>query len=558
MQEAHGDGYLSALAGGRRAFGELARGAIRSASFDLNGEWSPWYTLHKTFAGLRDAYRYTGNRTALEVETRLAAWAERTLSALDDEQIQRRLNTEFGGMSEVLADLFADTGDRRRLDLSSRFEHRAVLDPLKRGEDPLSGRHGTTQVPKLVGSLARYLIAGDRADLDAARTFWQHVVRRHTFPTGGHGKDEYFREPGRLAAIVDGRTSESCNVYNMLKLTRLRFAIEPAVEYAEFHERALFNHVLGSIDASDGAMCDMVPVGRNVRKEYQDMFRSFTCCVGSGMENHALHGLGLDSAAADRLWVTLFAPSVARGDAAGVEIERTTDFPEGASASITVTPRAPCAFRLAVRRPSWAGEGFRVTVNGEMVDRIPPPGSYVEVVRTWRAGDQVAIALPKTLRLEPYPDDPHRVVVLWGPLVLAGDLGPEPARGPEPPQAPAAPWSEAPVIVAAGRQVTEWLTPVAGRPGTFRTPAVREFAGGRREVELVPFYRLHRRTYSAAWDLLTPAEFEARRAELAAGAAARQAAGDGPIPGHGRQRGAGRVRRPAGACAVRGTQGGSG
>lgn len=260
VQDAHGDGYLSALAGGREAFAELARGEIRSASFDLNGLWSPWYTLHKTFAGLRDAYRHAGNRTALEVEIRFAQWAERILSRLNDDQIQRMLNTEFGGMNEVLADLYADTKDGRWLALSRRFEHWAVLDPLKRREDPLDSLHGNTQVPKLIGSAARYVYAGDEPDRVAAQFFWDRVVRHHTFATGGHGKDEYFRTPDRLGDIIDGRTAETCNIYNMLKLTRMLFALEPDVAYAEFHERALFNHILGSIDSGDGSVCYMVPV----------------------------------------------------------------------------------------------------------------------------------------------------------------------------------------------------------------------------------------------------------------------------------------------------------
>src|SRR5204863_942027 len=150
VQDKNGDGYLSALAGGREAFAALSKGTIRSASFDLNGLWSPWYTLHKTFAGLRDAYRYAGNGTALDVEAKFAGWAERILSGLDDSQIQRMLNTEFGGMNEVLADLYADTGDRRWLALSHKFDHHAVLDPLVRGDDPLAGLHGNTQVPKLL------------------------------------------------------------------------------------------------------------------------------------------------------------------------------------------------------------------------------------------------------------------------------------------------------------------------------------------------------------------------------------------------------------------------
>jgi DUF1680 family protein len=188
-------------------------------------------------AGLRDAYRHTGSRQALEVNVKAAEWAEGILSKLDDEQVQKMLGTEFGGMPEVLADLYADTGEKRWLALSRRFDHRAVLDPLVAREDRLSGLHGNTNIPKLVAAAARYSYAGDPGDLAAAEFFWDRVVGHHTFATGSHGKDEHFREPGRYGEIVDGRTAESCNVYNMLKLTRRLFAIRPDVRYAEFHER---------------------------------------------------------------------------------------------------------------------------------------------------------------------------------------------------------------------------------------------------------------------------------------------------------------------------------
>jgi uncharacterized protein len=512
VQDKHGDGYLSALLGGRKAFGELSAGVIRSASFDLNGEWSPWYTLHKTYAGLRDAYRHTGNATALQVETRFAEWAEGILSKLDDGQIQQMLNTEFGGMNEVLVDLYADTGDKRWLALSQRFEHRAVLDPLKRGEDNLAGLHGNTQVPKLLGSAARHALTGDPADGAAARFFWDRVAHHHTFPTGGHGKDEYFREPGKLANIADGRTSESCNIYNMLRLTRRLFALRPEVHYAEFHERALFNHVLGSIDPKDGATCYMVPVGRNVRREYQEMLKSFTCCVGSGMESHALHALGLYYESGDRLWVNLYAPSTARWDAAGVQVEMTTDFPEGQAAALRFQAAQGKAFTLALRRPLWAGPGFTVSVNGQAVKELPKPGSYVELKRAWAAGDTVTLTLAKALHLERFGDDTARAAVMWGPLVLAGDLGPQPVREEGQPRLPAPAPADAPVLITAGRPVADWVKPVPGRPGVFRTSGV----GKEKDVELVPFHHLHRRTYSAAWDLLTPAEYEKRTAERAA------------------------------------------
>ena len=245
VQDAHGDGFAGALEGVKQAFADVSKGTIRAANFDLNGLWSPWYTLHKTYAGLRDAYRHTGNATALDVEAKFAGWAERILAGLNEAQLQQMLNTEFGGMNEVLADLYADTGDRRWLALSHKFDHRAVMDPLVRGEDRLAGLHGNTQVPKLLGHAVRYTYTGDKDDRAAAFFFWDRVVNHHTFATGGHGKDEYFREPDRLGNIIDGRTAETCNVYNMLKLTRLLFSLEPDVRYAEFQEQALFNHILG-------------------------------------------------------------------------------------------------------------------------------------------------------------------------------------------------------------------------------------------------------------------------------------------------------------------------
>jgi DUF1680 family protein len=505
VQEKNGDGYLGALAGGKERFAEVAQGNIRSGSFDLNGLWSPWYVEHKIFAGLRDAYRYTGSRTALEVEGKFADWTEGILSKLDDTQDQRMLNTEFGGMSEVLADLYADTGDRRWLNLSDRFEHRAVLDPLARQEDRLGGLHGNAQIPKLIGSLARYLYTGNAADGAAARFFWDVVVFHHSFATGGHGKDEYFGPPDKLSDRVDGRTDESCNVYNMLKLTRTLFTIHPEIKYAEFQERALFNHVLGSLDPEDGRMCYMVPVGRGVQHEYQDMLRSFTCCVGTGMENHALHGAGIYYEAGDRLWVNMYVPSTAEWKAAGGRLAMDTRFPEGESAALQLTLKSPRRFTLALRRPSWAGAGFTLKVNGKAVQSLPGPGSYVVLKRTWKSGDTVTLTLPKTLRAEPLPDNPRRVALMWGPLVLAGDLGPErPRRGGRPGQAEAAP-----VFVAAERPVADWLKPVADQPGSFRSDGV----GRDRDVDFVPFYRLHRRTYAVYWDLSTPQEWDKKAAE---------------------------------------------
>jgi DUF1680 family protein len=492
--------------------------------------------LHKTYAGLRDAYRYTGNRSALEIEVKFAEWAESVLGGLDGQQIQHMLNTEFGGMNEILVDLYADTGDERWLELSYKFEHTAFIEPLQRHQDNLARKHGNTQVPKLIGSADRFAYTGGGGDLLAAAFFWDRVVQHHSFATGGHGKDEYFGPPDQLSDRVDGRTAETCNVYNMLKLTRRLFAVRPDAHYADFLERTLFNHILASMDPEDGRTCYMVPVGRGVQHEYQNMLRSFTCCVGSGMESHALHGDGIYYESGDRLWVNLYAPSTADWSEAGVHLAVETGFPEGETATLAMTLREPKEFTLALRRPYWAADGFMVKVNGEVVsDAAETPqaeadprtrrsydwpyavSTFVDLKRTWRTGDEVEVTLPKSLRLEPLPDNDRRVSILWGPLVLAGDLGPERRRGRIEGEAVEEP-VPVPVFVADD-DVSSWVKPVGGSPLRFRSNgAGREpDADARpRDVDLVPFYRLHRRSYSTYWDVFTSDEWEQQQAEYAA------------------------------------------
>lgn len=521
VQDKHGDGYIGAQSDragtpGKTLYQQLAGGDIRSGGFDLNGMWSPWYVQHKIYAGLRDAYRQTGNRTALEVEIKFAAWAESVLAELDDDQIQKMLGTEFGGMNEILVDLYADTGDKRWLVLADKFQHQSIIEPLSRHEDILRGKHGNTLVPKVIGSLARYVYTGSSVDGAAAAFFWERVALHHSFSTGGHGRNEYFGEPDKLDPMIDGRTAETCNVYNMIKMTRTLFSLDPQIRYADFHERALFNHILGSMNSADGATCYMVPVGQSVSREYQNMQQSFTCCVGSGMESHALHADGLYYESGDTLWVNIFAPSTAVWTSAGVGLTMATSFPEGGDASLTIETKKPRAFALALRRPSWAGEGFAVKVNGAPLKDAGRPGSYVRVERTWKSGDRVEWTLPKTLRLEPLPDNSDRAAILWGPLVLAGDLGPMPERRPRgegggQPPAPA-PRPTTPILVTDKKSITEWIEPVDGKPGIFRTDGV----GRGRDVELVPFYRLPRRTYTVYWDVLTPQKWEARAADIRA------------------------------------------
>ncbi len=522
VQDAQGDGYIGALKGtervggtnrlvdGKTLFAQLARGQIRSGGFDLNGMWSPWYVQHKMFAGLRDAYHFTGNRTALDVEIKFAGWTGSIVTNLNDAQDQRMLNTEFGGMNEVLADLYADTGDKQWLALSDKFEHTSFMEPLARHEDNLGGKHENMEIPKIIGAEARYLYTGNEPAGSAANFFWDAVVFHHSFATGGAGHDEYFGPADKLNDIVAGRDAESCPVYNMLKLTRTLFAVQPDIKYADFQERAVFNHVLASIDPTNGQMCYMVPVGQGVQHEYQDMFRSFTCCVGTGMEDMGILGDGIYYESGDKLWVNLYTPSTADWKARSVKLELQTDLPDGDNVTLKLAMKSRNKFTLALRRPLWAGEGFSLTVNGQAIANLPPPDSYVEITRIWRDGDTVALVLPKQLHLEPLPDNPRRVALMWGPLVLAGDLGPANQRGGsgrrgQPPQ-------NVPVFVAAERPLADWLKPVPGQPGVFHTDGVGQPA----DVTFKPFYQLPERTYGIYWDLFTPAEWEKKSAAVAA------------------------------------------
>ena len=512
IQDAQGDGYIGALMdkdgkSGKKHFEDLRKGVIDSGGFDLNGLWSPWYVQHKIFAGLRDAWRYTADPVALDVEIKLAAWTESIVGNLSDEQLQKMLNTEYGGMNEVLADLYADTGNTRWLRLSDRFEQHSLVDLLAQHRDILAGKHGNTQIPKLYGDLMRYTYTGNQHDGEAARYFFDEVAAHHSFATGGDGKNEYFGAPDHLNEMIDGRTAETCNVYNMLKMARMLFALKQDIRFADFHERALFNHILASQSTIDGRVTYMLPVGRGVQHEYQSKFDDFTCCVGTAMESHSLHGYGIYFESGDKLWVSLYAPTVVQWKSHGVELHTETSFPQGETASLRLKLDGAKNFTLALRRPYWAGDGFTVKVNGKSVENPGPPDTYINLQREWHNGDLVELVLPKKLHVEPLADNPTRLAVLWGPLVLAGDLGAEIENEEEMVKA-----GNAPALVADRNKPEQWLEAVASEPGHFRT----HNAGLRQQINFKPFYELSQRRYAIYWDVFGEEEWKQQAQAYAA------------------------------------------
>ncbi len=507
-QRAEGDGYVAAIPEGRRVFEEVRRGDIRTANFDLNGIWVPWYTLHKQLAGLRDAYLYCGLDEALTVAAGLADWALWETGPLDAEQLDLMLRCEHGGMNEVAADLAALTGEGRYLELSARFHDRRVLEPLARGEDVLPGLHGNTQVPKLIGAARWAELTGDAEMLAAARFFWDTVTARHSYANGGNTLNEYFGEPGVIGGRLNGNTSETCNSYNMLRLARQLQRFGPDARRMEHYERTLYNHVLASQDRETGAVCYYVPLRPASRKPFQRLFEDFTCCVGSGMESHASYGDAVYTTGADGLWVDLFVASELRWPERGLRLVQRTRFPDAPSSELELRLVAPRRFALHVRRPQWAGEGFALSVNGEPCSPRPGADGYVRLERLWRDGDRVRLSLPMPLRFEPSPDDPAVGVVLAGPVVLAGDLGPELP-------APAA----VPCLVTDETDAARWLEPVPGETLTYRTVG----AGRPGEVVLRPFFRIREHFYNFYWQRLGEAGWEQRAALLRAAEERRRA-----------------------------------
>lgn len=504
-QKANTNGYVAAIPEGKRVFAEVAAGNIRSAGFDLNGCWVPNYTLHKLMAGLRDAWRLAGNAQALEVEKGLADWMETVFGPLTDEQMQKIMVAEHGGLNETLADLYADTGDARYLKLSRKFHHKAILESLARGEDILPGKHANTQIPKLIGLAARYELAGDPADRAAANFFWDRVVHQHSYVTGGHCDHEHFGEPGKLNDRLSDDTTETCNVYNMLKLTRYVFGWNPDAGVADFYERALLNHIRAT-QHPDGRVIYNLTLKPGGCKHYQALYDGWTCCMGSGMENHVRYGDSIyfhDDAGG--LWVNLFIASELNWQQRGVVLRQQTAWPYSDRTVLTFTCKKPVELALRLRHPHWAKNGVQISVNGKPVKVDTRPSSYAEIRREWKTGDRVEMTFPMSLRTEAMPDNPKRIAVFYGPTLLAAKLGPV-----DDPQA-GQPFY-VPVLLAENRPVAGWVKPVSVPALAFRTEGV----GRPADVDLVPFFSLHDRRYAVFLDLYTPGDYAKREGELRA------------------------------------------
>lgn len=479
-QAAHGDGYVAGFTrkrgdvveDGKLLFAELKRGDIRSMGFDLNGCWVPFYNWHKLFAGLFDAQELCGNARALPVAVGLGTYIDDVFAALSDEQVQQVLDCEHGGINESFAELHARTKDPRWLRLAERLRHRKVLDPLSEGRDSLPWIHANTQIPKIIGLARLHELTGKTGDAAAARFFWETVVRDYSYVIGGNADREYFPAPRTISKHITEQTCESCNSYNMLKLTRHLYGWRPEARLFDYYERAHTNHILAHQDPATGMFAYMVPLMSGSARKFSKPFDDFWCCVGSGMESHAKHGDSVWWQSGDTLLVNLYIASTATWADQGAAFRMETAYPFGEDVAITLeTLDHPRHFAVALRIPGWC-DGAKLTVNGQPAP-AGIPGDYAVIRRRWAKGDRIALTLPMRLRTESANDDPATIALLHGPVVLAADLGPAdlPYEGP------------APALVAA--DLLAGFAPVDAAAGRFRTTGIARPA----DLAFAPFFQ---------------------------------------------------------------------
>lgn len=506
-QRALGDsGYLSAFP---ESFIDRVEGGQRV--------WAPYYTLHKIHAGLLDAHAHCSDELALAVAKKFGDWVCARTGRLSAADIERMLKVEHGGMIDCLANLYAAGGDQRHLAAARRFYHQAVLDPLVAGTDKLDGLHANTQFPKVIGLARLYELTGEEKYRSATEFFWDRVVNHHSYALGGNSDHEHFGPPDRLSQRVSPTTAESCNTYNMLKLTRHLFRWDAAATRADFYERALYNHILASQDPETGMMAYHMPVHGAWFRPYNTPLESFWCCTGTGVENHAKYGDSIYWHDADGLLVNLFIPSKLTWGEKGICLTQRTRFPEEEVVRFELTCEKPVSCALRIRRPAWLAAAPTLSVNGNAIAQNETPGPYVVLRREWRTGDVVEIRLPMSLRLEPMPDDPRRAAIFHGPILLAGELGTE---GIVPPMPYARrqtdffsqPPPMQPALITGDRPPSSWLRPDANRPLTYTTLGV----GRPHDITLRPFFSVHHQRYSLYWDLMSQSDWERHKAAIEA------------------------------------------
>ncbi|SFQ83853.1 glycoside hydrolase family 127 protein [Hymenobacter arizonensis] len=523
-QQKSGNGYLGGVPGGLAMWAQVKAGNIKANGFGLNDKWVPLYNLHKTYAGLRDAYTVAGSEKARGMLIKLTDWFVDLTAKLSDAQLQDMMRSEHGGLNEIFADVAAITGEKKYLTLAQRFSHQAVLQPLLAGKDVLNGMHANTQIPKVIGFERVAAVGGDPAWASAADFFWKTVVENRTVSIGGNSVSEHFNPTSSFASMLESTEGpETCNTYNMLKLSKDLYMANGATKYLDYYERATYNHILSSQHPEQGGFVYFTPMRPRHYRVYSQPQEGFWCCVGSGLENHGKYGeLVYAHRGQQEMLVNLFIPSTLTWAEQGLTLTQQTTFPAEERTQLKLSLKKPRTFALSIRQPRWVPAGqLQVQVNGKPVAASTTSPGYLTLNRKWRSGDVVTVALPMTTTAEYMPDKSSWVSFVHGPVVLAAVTDTTELKGLRADGARMAhvaggrlyPIEEAPVLVTTSQNVAEGIKPVAGQPLTFTAAGLID-AEQYRNVKLVPFYQVHDARYMVYWPVTTPTGLAARKEEL--------------------------------------------
>ena len=479
--------------------------------------WAPWYNIHKMYAGLRDAWLYGGNETAKDMFLKSCDWGIYVCANLSDSQMESMLNNEFGGMNEVYADAYQISGNIKYLKMAKRFSHKVILDSFAAKTDNLDNKHANTQIPKAIGFERIAEESNDPAYVTASKFFWESVTQHRTLAFGGNSRKEFFPQASAsMDYITDREGPESCNTYNMLKLTEGLFRMNPEARYADYYEKALFNHILSTQHPEHGGYVYFTPARPEHYRVYSAPNEAMWCCVGTGMENHGKYGQFIYTHREDTLFVNLFIASRLNWKQKGITVTQQTLFPDQESTKLTIHTSSPKFLNLMIRHPAWvSSKSFKIIVGKETLKISSNPSSYVSIARTWKDGDVVRIIFPMENRLEELPNVSQYVAVMHGPILLAAKTGTQDMKGliadgsrwGHIANGPLIPLDKAPVMIGERSSLLSKIFPVKDKPLTFITKGLFASDSDSRLV-LEPFFRIHDSRYMMYWMALTKTQYQ--------------------------------------------------
>ncbi|KQS37139.1 glycoside hydrolase family 127 protein [Pedobacter sp. Leaf194] len=506
-QTANGDGYVSGIPGGKKMWTEIKAGNIRASSFSLNDKWVPLYNIHKIFSGLYDAYAVAGNMQAKAILIGLTDWCLNLVSTLSDEQIQQMLKSEHGGLNEVFANVYSITGNKKYLVLARQFSDKTLLKPLLNKTDALNGLHANTQIPKVIGYEQIGIAGKDTTMENAAAFFWNTVVNNRTVVIGGNSVREHFNPSDDFSSMIESREGpETCNSYNMLKLTKQLFLSQPSSKYIDYYEQTLYNHILSSQNP-EGGFVYFTPIRPGHYRTYSRSQESFWCCVGSGIENHGKYGELIYSHSANDIFVNLFVPSVLNWKEKGVSIIQETNFPTQETTSLTLKLKKNSRFNIYFRKPSWVvNNEMKIYVNRKLQLAANDESGYIKLNRLWKTGDVIELKLPMHTKANFLPDGSDWVAFTRGPIVLAAELDTlsEPnlfadgSRMGHIASGALLPLNEAPLLVGNMATLAQNVHPEQSKNMNFSASTLI-YQPKYKNLKLVPFYMLNEKRYVIYW-----------------------------------------------------------